>query len=324
MSHKRSEFRRALAEGVVVADGAMGTLLMSKLEQPRGASRHMCLQPCLDELNLSRPELVRKVHQEYVRAGAQILGTNTFGANRVRLGLYGLAAKVGEINRAGVRIAREAAAASVDKPGAFVAGVVGPLGGPVREQIEALVESGIDLLVLETFQHMDELHEAILAARDEAGAEMVIAAHVSVEDDGALISGATLSGATLSGASLSGATLSGATTREFTKLLDEWPADVIGLNCSSGPQSILVAVEEMRAWTSKPLSAMPNAGLPAVVEGRCVYPVSPESMAEYAGRFVRAGVSILGGCCGTTPEHIRRIREVVQAGNGPKPSRALH
>jgi homocysteine S-methyltransferase len=303
---------------MVVSDGAMGTMLMSKLLQLRAASP----QQCLDELNLSRPELVREVHQEYVRAGAQILGTNTFGANRVRLGLYGLAAKVGEINRAGVRIAREAATASVDKPGAFVAGVVGPLGGSVREQIEALVESGIDLLVLETFQRMDELHEAILAARDAAGAEMVVAAHVSIEDDGSLMSGATFSGASRSGV----------TTREFTELLDEWPADVIGLNCSSGPGAILLAIEEMRAWTSKPLSAMPNAGLPPAssiypngdCDGPCVYPISPETMAEYAGRFVGAGVRILGGCCGTTPEHIRRIREVVQAGNGPKASRALH
>src|ERR1700683_2514465 len=157
MSDRRAEFRRALADGMVVSDGAMGTMLMSKLLPLRAASP----QQCLDEWKLSRPERVREVHQECVRAGAQILGTNTFGANRVRLGLYGLAAKVGEINRAGVRLAREAAAASVGKPGPFVAGVVGPLGGSAREQIEALAESGIDLLVLETFQHMDELHEGI-------------------------------------------------------------------------------------------------------------------------------------------------------------------
>ncbi|HEY1757292.1 MAG TPA: bifunctional homocysteine S-methyltransferase/methylenetetrahydrofolate reductase [Bryobacteraceae bacterium] len=325
-----SEFRQllmdgALEHGALVADGAMGTLLASK-----GAS----IQRCLDELNLSRPALVRDVHQEYARAGAQILETNTFGANRRRLALFGFGDKVRAINQAGVRIAREAArsvceagsarpfedpdsaapAGSIKAP-PFVAGTVGPLGvrmeplglitieearAAFREQIEVLVESGVDLLMLETFQDLKELREAILAAREAAGPEMIVGAHLSVDDDGTLASGAC--------------------PREFTELLDEWPVDVIGLNCSSGPKVILETIEAMSAWTSKPLSAMPNAGLPTAVGGRNIYSCTPSYMAQYARRFLRAGVRILGGCCGTTPEHIREIREVVRE-TQPEPRR---
>jgi methionine synthase / methylenetetrahydrofolate reductase(NADPH) len=300
---RAAEFRQALAEGAMLADGAMGTMLMSKGAWSKGAS----MQRCLDELSLSLPALVRDVHQEYARAGAQILETNTFGANRKRLGGFGFSEKVRAINQAGVRIAREAARGFEEGPPAFVAGAVGPLGvrleplglttlaearAVFREQIEALVESGVDLLVLETFQDLNELREAILAAREAAGPEMIVAAHVSVEDDGTLASGAS--------------------TREFTELLDEWPVDVIGLNCSSGPKALLETIEAMAAWTSKPLSVMPNAGLPTAVDGRNVYSCSPEYMAQYARRFLRAGVRILGGCCGTTPEHIREIRDVVR------------
>jgi homocysteine S-methyltransferase len=297
-----TECREALAQGALVADGGMGTMLASKLNHGGGAS----LQRCLDELNLSLPALVRDVHQEYARSGAQILETNTFGANRKRLNMFGFGEKVRAINQAGVRIAREAARASSPEGSlAFVAGTVGPLGvrlAPLgsttpaeardafREQIEALVESGVDLLVLETFQDLNELREAILAAR-EAGPEMIVAAHVSIDDDGTLASGAS--------------------TREFTEFLDAGPADVIGLNCSSGPKAILETLEAMAAWTTKPLSAMPNAGLPKTVDGRNVYACPPAYMAEYARRFLSAGARIVGGCCGTTPEHIRAIRAAV-------------
>ncbi len=295
------------AQGALVADGAMGTMLASMLNHAGGASKGSILHRCMDELNLSLPALVRDVHQEFARAGAQILETNTFGANRKRLSVFGFGDKVWAINQAGVRIAREAARGVGGEAPAFVAGSVGPLGvrleplGPTtpaearavfREQIEALVETGVDLLALETFQDLNELREAILAAREAAGPEMVVAAHVSVEDDGTLASGAS--------------------TREFTELLDEWPVDVIGLNCSSGPKAILETIEAMAAWTSKPLSVMPNAGLPTLVDGRNAYACTPSYMAQYARRFLRAGVRILGGCCGTTPEHIREIREVVR------------
>ena len=296
-----AEFRQVLANSALVADGAMGTMLASKLNG--GAY----LQRCLDELNLSLPALVRDVHQEYARAGAQILETNTFGANRKRLAAFGFGDKVRAINQAGVRISRQAAQASSPERGpAFVAGAVGPLGVRLEplghttlaeartvflEQIEALVESGADLLILETFQDLKELREAILAAREAAGPDMIVAAHVSIEEDGTLASGAS--------------------TREFTELLDEWPVDVIGLNCSSGPQALLETIEAMAAWTAKPLSVMPNAGLPTVLDGRSQYSCSPAYMAQFAGRFLSAGARIVGGCCGTTPEHIREMREVV-------------
>ncbi len=273
----------------MVADGAMGTALYAK---------GVFINRCFDELNLSLPALVRDVHQEYIKAGAEILETNTFGANRKRLGAFGFAEKVRLINQAGVRIAREAA-----RDQAFVAGAVGPLGirleplGPTsfeearalfREQIDALVESGIDLLVLETFRDMSEIREAILAARESAGEEVVIVAQLSIEDDCNLRDGTS--------------------TEVFTRNLDELPVDVIGLNCSSGPKVMLEAIEKMVAYTKKPLSAMPNAGLPTTVEGRNLYLCSPEYMAQYARRFLMAGVRVIGGCCGTTAEHIRQMK----------------
>lgn len=286
---RAAEFKQQLERRVLVADGAMGTALYAK---------GVFINRCFDELNLSLPALVRDVHQEYIKAGAEILETNTFGANRKRLGAFGFAEKVRLINQAGVRIAREAA-----RDQAFVAGAVGPLGirleplGPTsfeearalfREQIDALVESGIDLLVLETFRDMSEIREAILAARESAGADVVVIAQLSIEDDCNLRDGTS--------------------TLDFTRKLDELPADVIGLNCSSGPKVMLEAIEKMVGHTTKPLSAMPNAGLPTTVEGRNLYLCSPEYMAQYARRFMMAGVRVLGGCCGTTPEHIRQMK----------------
>ncbi len=292
---RTTEFREALAAGALAADGAMGTMLTAMLA-PRGGSALRSL----DELNLSLPALVRDVHQEYLRAGARILGTNTFGANRERLRRFGFAEKARAINQAGARIAREAARGFAPDSPAFVAGVIGPLGarlGPLgamsrtearalfQEQAHALVESGVDLLMLETFQDLRELEEAVLAAREAASAEMALIAHVSVEEEGTLACGASL--------------------REFTRVLDQWPVDALGLNCCSGPAMVLTAVEEMARWTAKPLSVLPNAGLPSA-DGS--YPCSPEYMAGFAADFLRAGARIVGGCCGTTPEHIRQIR----------------
>jgi methionine synthase I (cobalamin-dependent)/5,10-methylenetetrahydrofolate reductase len=286
---RAAEFREGLGKRVLVADGAMGTALYAK---------GVFINRCYDELNLSLPALVRDVHQEYVKAGAEILETNTFGANRKRLAAFGFADKVRLINQAGVRIAREAA-----RDQAFVAGAVGPLGirleplGPTsfeearavfREQIDALVEAGIDLLVLETFRDVNEIREAILAAREAAGSDIVIMAQLSIEDDGRLRDGTS--------------------TVDFTERLNEWPVDVIGLNCSSGPKVMLETIEKMVGHTVKPLSAMPNAGLPTTFEGRNIYLCSPEYMAQYARRFLLAGVTIVGGCCGTTAEHIKEIR----------------
>src|SRR4051794_12574714 len=288
-STRAQEFRDQLSRRVIVADGAMGTMLYS---------RGVFINRCFDELNLSSPDMVRQIHQEYVKAGAEILETNTFGATRQRLAAFGVAEKLTAINHAGVKLAREAA-----KDGAFVAGAVGPLGvrieplGPTsfaearacfREQIDALLEAGVDLLIYETFGNLDELREAVMAARDAAGAELPLIAQVTIDDFGHLPGGMD--------------------TETFTREMDSWPVDAIGLNCSVGPKAALETIERMMQFTTKPTSAMPNAGLPMRVEGRNIYLCSPEYMSQYARRLLWAGVKVVGGCCGTTPEHIKLIR----------------
>src|ERR1035441_9004333 len=286
---RAKEFRARLGSHVLVADGAMGTVLYSK---------GIFINRCFDELNLSSPSLIKETHQEYVKAGAEIIETNTFGANRTRLASFGFAEKLKAINQAGVRLAREAAGDV-----AFVAGAMGPLGVRIeplgsisfaearaifREQAEALVEAGVDLLILETFSDLNEIREAIFAAREVAASEMVIIAHVTIDDSGNMPDGTE--------------------PETYTQKLNEWPADVIGLNCSVGPKATLETIERMMRYSEKPMSAMPNAGLPTVVEGRKIYLCSPEYMAQYARRFLWAGVKIIGGCCGTTAEHIKLIR----------------
>ena len=295
------EFREIFEQRVWVADGAMGTMLYAK-----GAF----INRCFDELNLSLPALVRDVHQEYLRAGAELIETNTFGANRKRLATFGFADKVRLINRAGVRIAREAA-----RDQAFVAGAIGPLGVRLeplgstsleearsifREQIDALVEAGVDCLMLETFRDMNEIRAAVDAAREAAGPELVIVAHLSIEDDGRLQDSTSI--------------------EDFTRGLDAMPVDAIGLNCSSGPWALFQTFKMLAAFTDKPLSALPNAGLPAGVDGRNIYLCSPEYLAHYATRFLEAGARIVGGCCGTTPEHIREIGKEVRKVDLPRAS----
>jgi homocysteine S-methyltransferase len=290
LSTRAQEFRDQLAQRVIVADGAMGTMLYS---------RGVFINRCFDELNVAQPDLVRQIHREYVKAGAEILETNTFGANRARLAAFGMAEKLVAINQAGVRIAREAAGGN----NVYVAGAMGPLGlrieplGPTsfaeareifREQAAALIEGGADLLILETFGNLGELREAVLAAHEAGGGAVPIVAHVTIDDFGHLPGGAD--------------------TESFTREMDSWPVDAIGLNCSVGPKATLETIELMMQYSSKPMSAMPNAGLPTRVEGRNIYLCSPEYMAQYARRLLWAGVRIIGGCCGTTPDHIKLIR----------------
>jgi homocysteine S-methyltransferase len=279
-----------LAQRVIVADGAMGTMLYA---------RGVFINRCFDELNLAQPEMVRQIHREYVKAGAEILETNTFGANRTRLAAFGMAEKLAAINQAGVRIAREAAGGQ----NIYIAGAIGPLGlrieplGPTsfaeardifREQAAALIEGGADLLILETFGNLGELREAVLAAHDAGGGAIPIVAQVTIDDFGHLPGGTD--------------------PESFTREMDSWPVDAIGLNCSVGPKATLETIELMMQYSSKPMSAMPNAGLPTRVEGRNIYLCSPEYMAQYARRLLWAGVRIIGGCCGTTPDHIKLIR----------------
>jgi methionine synthase I (cobalamin-dependent)/5,10-methylenetetrahydrofolate reductase len=288
---RAGEFRALLGQKALVADGAMGTELYT---------RGIFINRCFDELNLSAPDLVRDIHSEYVRAGAEILETNTFGATRARLATFGLADRMEAINRAGVRVAREAAS---ERDDVFVAGAIGPLGlrieplGPTsfaearqlfREQVETLLDEGVDLLIFETFSHLPELGQALEAAREAAGPEMIVIAQVTIDDEGNLHDGTN--------------------TETFTRFLNESPADVIGLNCSVGPKTTLETLERMMAFSGKPTSAMPNAGHPTKVEGRNIYLSSPEYMAQYARRMLWAGVKVVGGCCGTTPEHIKSMR----------------
>jgi homocysteine S-methyltransferase len=278
----------------------MGTLLYSK---------GIFINRCYDELNLSQPDLIRSIHHEYLQAGAEVIETNTFGANSFRLGRHSLGNQTREINVCGARLAREAAK-SYD---VFVAGSVGPLGVRIeplgkialqeareafREQIAALVEGGIDLVILETFGYVEELHQALLAARD-VKPEMPVVAQVTIDEDGIC--------------------LDGSTPETFTPRLEEWGADVIGCNCSVGPVAMLDAVERVRALTSLPLSAQPNAGMPRSVEGRNIYLCSPEYMASYARKFVAAGVRFVGGCCGTTPDHIRVMKSALRVGEARTP-----
>ncbi|MFZ0515433.1 MAG: bifunctional homocysteine S-methyltransferase/methylenetetrahydrofolate reductase [Acidobacteriaceae bacterium] len=284
----------------VLCDGAMGTMLYE-----RGVFIHRCY----DELNLSQPDLIRTIHEEYLQAGAEIIETNTFGGNRFRLQRHGLQDKVHDINVAGARIARQAADQIRDKQAtqAFVGGAVGPIGVQIEplgkvsfeearaafaEQIRALAEGGVDLLVLETMTSLNEVHQAILAAR-EAAPELPILAMMTIDEEGN--------------------TLDGSSPEVAAKKLTEWGADAVGCNCSAGPATILSAIERMRTATTLPLVAMPNAGMPRAVDGRNIYLCSPEYMASFARKFAQAGVQFVGGCCGTTPSHIRAIRSALRA-----------
>lgn len=284
-----------LKASAVLCDGAMGTLLYSK---------GIFINRCYDELNVSQPELIRTIHHEYLQAGAEIIETNTFGGNSFRLARHSLANRVQDINFEGARIAKEAAK-SFD---VWVAGSVGPLGirieplgktsfeearNAFREQIKALVEGGVDLLMMETFGYLEELHQAILAARD-VNPTIPIVAQVTVDEDSNC--------------------LDGSAPEVFAPRLEKWGADVIGCNCSVGPVAMLDAMERVRAATSLPIAAQPNAGVPRSVEGRNIYLCSPEYMASYARKFVAAGVRLVGGCCGTTPEHIRVMKSALRVG----------
>jgi homocysteine S-methyltransferase len=300
-----SDFLARIKQSPVLCDGAMGTLLYAK---------GIFINRSYDELNLSQPDLIRGIHHEYLQAGAEIIETNTFGGNSFRLGRHSLADKVRDVNRAGARLAREAAK-SFD---VWVAGSVGPLGTRIeplgktsfqeareafRQQIETLVEGGVDLLILETFGYLEEIHQAMLAARD-VSKTLPIVAQVTIDEDGNC--------------------LDGSDPQTFVSRLEEWGADVIGCNCSVGPVAMLDAMERVRAATSLPLAAQPNAGIPRSVEGRNIYLCSPEYMASYARKFVAAGVRLVGGCCGTTPEHIRVMKSALRVGEARGKAAAAH
>jgi methionine synthase I (cobalamin-dependent)/5,10-methylenetetrahydrofolate reductase len=280
-------FLERLQDGVVVCDGAMGTMLYA---------RGVFVNRCFDELNLSSPALVRSVHEEYLEAGADVLETNTFGAHRFKLGPHGFERQVGRINHQGASLAREAAQGR-----ALVAGSIGPLGKPLeplgniafddavdayREQAEGLAEGGVDLFSIETIPALDQARAAVKAVRAVSALPITVSMTFTEE----------------------GTTFYGDKPEDVVRTLEDWDVAVVGANCSQGPQPMLETVQRMAAVARRlKLSAMPNAGAPAMVDGRYVYLCTPEYMASYARRFIAAGVTVVGGCCGTTPAHIRNL-----------------
>ena len=296
-----SAAERLFRGGPVLLDGAMGTMLY-------GCG--VFINRSYDELNVTQPETVRSVHDQYLQAGAEVIETNTFGANALRLEHFGLRERVRELNLAGAAVARQSAEAHRERHGAevYVAGAVGSLGvglgegaeeispeaarAAYAEQMGALAEGGVDLLIAETMMSLPEAEQALLAAREAApGLPVVVLAKVDDE----------------------GRCLDGTPVEDFARRLTEMGADAVGCNCSSGPAEVLLAVRRMRAVTDLPLVAMPNVGLPRDIEGRNIYLGSPEYVGSFAGKFVQAGVSWVGGCCGTTPAHIRAMRGKLRA-----------
>src|SRR3989442_1578606 len=292
-----------LQQRPLLCDGAMGTLLYA---------RGITYEQCFDELNLTQPELIQSIHREYISAGAQIIETNTFGANRVKLDAYQLADRVREINFRAVRLARDAR--EVSGQPVFVAGAVGPTGRPLqapneqrlselrdifREQMEALLEAGADVLILETFSSLAELRQAVLAAQEAGGVPIV--AQMSFYEDGH--------------------TLSGQSAARVAAVLNDLGVNVMGANCSVGPAPTLDVMQEMIAAIKQQgndmeaapalFSSQPNAGLPARIGTRFFYMATPDYFADYALRFAQAGVHLIGGCCGTTPRHIAAMRKAL-------------
>jgi len=286
-------FRERLTGPPILADGGMGTLLYQ-----RGIS----FERSFDELNLSAPAIVTSIHQDYLRAGAELIETNTFGANRVRLAGFGHEGKVHDINYHGARLAREAR--DIEGKPAFVAGSIGPLGknlipignitpeqanGYFAEQAEALLEGGVDVFIIETMASLAELEAAVRAVRKVTN--LPIIAQMSFTEDGT--------------------TYLGQTPMAVAAALNKLPVDVIGANCAIGPQLMLDVLQQLAGTAKRPLSAMPNAGLPRRVDGRFMYPTAPPYFASFVSRFVSVGAKIIGGCCGTTPDHIRDMAKAL-------------
>jgi homocysteine S-methyltransferase len=286
-------FREKLGSQIILFDGGTGTYLYEK---------GVYINRCFDELNLVNPELVTEVHRDYINAGADVIETNTYGANVFKLKPHGLNEKVYEINLRGAQIAKKAAGENV-----FVAGSVGPLGVQLeplgklsfdeakdafKEQIRGLIDGKADIIILETFANVNELIQAVRAVR-ELDEDIPVVAQMTINDDGTLLSGAPLS--------------------KFVEMLAGYKIDALGLNCSVGPKSMLEALETLKELTTMPVSVQPNAGVPQNIGGRNIYMASPEYMAEYAKRFIQKGAEIIGGCCGTNPSHIKAIRKAVQA-----------
>lgn len=288
-----SSFTETAKERILVCDGAMGTMIYS---------RGVFINKCFENLNMANPSLVERIQGEYVDAGADIIETNTFGANRVKLTPHGLGENVAKINEAGVKIARKVAGDDI-----FVAGSIGPLGMPVepmgqmpaseaeevfREQAEALINAGVDIIIIETISYMAEMSAAIAGVR-AVSKDIPILAQMTLNEDIE--------------------TFDGLSAQRAVRQLSEKEIQAVGFNCSVGPALMLDAIKQARPATKLPLSAQPNAGLPRKVEGRSIYLATPEYMAEYAKRTILSGAGIVGSCCGSTPEHTKSIKSAVKA-----------
>ncbi len=288
------QLNERLNKTVLLGDGAMGTMIYQQ---------GVFLNACFDELNLSRPQLIEQIHKEYIEAGSDFIETNTFGANRLKLTRYGLADQVKQINQAAVEIARRAVADSQT----LIAGAVGPLGVDVApfgkttaeqaaevfsEQTETLINAGVDFLLFETFTNPQELIIAVEAAQKIA--PIAVIAQITTNEFHETAYGTALVDA-------------------IRPLSEHKAVSVVGLNCATGPALMLSSLEQVRSATNKPISLQPNAGMPRQIEGRKIYMCTPEYMAEYAKRFLEKGVRVIGGCCGTTPAHIKQMVKAVRA-----------
>lgn len=286
----QKNFLKELSTRVVLADGAIGTQLHA---------HDFPLNSCYEALNLSNPDLVRAIHRSYVDAGARLIETNTFTANRLALAAHGCENQSEEINKAGVTLAIEAAGDQ-----AYVAGAVGPVSwakkdAPIteheiratfQEQMTALIAGGIDLLILETFTTIEELKHAYEVARSLTDLPLITSVALNYLGEGEF---------------------AGIQPEHAAHEMTSWGIDMIGINCGDGPKGVFEALKRMAAVTSCPLSAMPSAGLPKRVDGRMVYPSSPEYIAEYTARYAQLGAKLIGGCCGTTPQHIAAMKRSI-------------
>lgn len=285
------KFLQELISEGILADGAMGTEIYS---------RGIFINRCYDALNFSNPEIIREIHRSYLEAGSRMLETNTFTANRLALAAHGLENQVADINRAGAKLARAVAG---DR--AYIAGSIGPVSWAKKdeslfvdemkdvfaEQMKALVEGGVDVLICETFTNLEELKHAMEVARDVTDIPVITSVSLKYMGEGEF---------------------AGLQPADAAREMDSWGSDVIGVNCCDGPQGVFEAVKRMSQVTSRPLSAMPNAGLPKMVHGRMLYLASPEYVAEYARRYAQIGVQLIGGCCGTTPAHIAEMKKFLR------------
>ena len=284
-------FLDTLKEDGILADGAIGTQIYAN---------GIFINRSFDELNLSKPDLIKSIHEEYINAGSGLIETNTFTANRPSLTSYGLEDKVIEINRSGAEIAKKAAANN-----AYVAGAIGPVRWAIKsadfnpkdlepifeEQIKALCSGGVDVILFETFTDLEELHIAFNTAKKVCSLPIISQVSLNYIGEGEF---------------------EGIQPADAANTMSSWGSDVIGVNCCNGPQGVFEAVKIMSEEVNCPLSAMPNAGLPKMVQGRMMYLASPEYMAEYARRYAQLGISLIGGCCGTTPAHIKEMKRFLK------------